>query len=237
MELAALLPEVEGPGPAVGEVVHRPQPGHGPGAGGGVGEDHEQRLVADRRRRRRRRSSRGGSRTWRSSKAGVLPSRAEYLGPRTLEAGLMPTPWYICWLSKKWRRAARCCFLLGAESGWPSLSIEVVLDVVADDERGDLAEFQPAHPAPAEEPVHGALVGLPRVRVADLRLEEVGVGVLGAGAGLADDRRVRRPRGGGVRGRRGRPARGPASGRRRSPAAPRSHLRSSSMHPPAPIRC
>ena len=43
---------------------------------------------------------------------------------RTLEAGLMTTPWNICWLSKKCRRPARCCFLLGAESGWPSLSVK-----------------------------------------------------------------------------------------------------------------
>ena len=101
----------------------------------------------------------------------------------------MPTPWYICWLSKKWRRRGQVLLLAGGRERVAVLVDEVVLDVVADEERGHLAEFQPADLAPPEEPVHGALVGLPRVRVADLRLEEVGVGVLGAGAGVADDRR------------------------------------------------
>jgi hypothetical protein len=69
------------------------------------------------------------------------------------------------------------------------LVVEVVLDVVADDERCHLAEFEAAELAPAEETIDGAFVGLPRVRVADLRLEEVGLGVIGAGTGVADDRR------------------------------------------------
>ena len=99
----------------------------------------------------------------------------------------MATPWYRCWLSKKCRRAARCCLMLGGDERAAVLVDEVMLDVVADEERRHLAQLQPADPAPAEEPIHGALVRLPGVGVADLRLEEVGVGVLGAGAGLADD--------------------------------------------------
>jgi len=54
--------------------------------------------------------------------------------------------------------------------------VQVMLDVVADEERRNLAEFQPAPPAPSEEPVHHAPVRLPGVRVADLRLEEIRIG-------------------------------------------------------------
>ena len=99
----------------------------------------------------------------------------------------MATPWYLCWLSKKCRSAGQVLLDARGREGTAVLVVQMMLDVVADEERRHLPQLQPAFPAPPEEPIHGALVRLPRVGVADLRLEEVGVGVLGAGPGLADD--------------------------------------------------
>ncbi len=64
---------------------------------------------------------------------------------------------------------------------------QVMFEVVADQEGRDLAEFDPALLAEPEEPVDGALVGLPGIGVGDLRLEEIGIGVLGVGTGILDD--------------------------------------------------
>src|SRR4051794_62914 len=78
-------------------------------------------------------------------------------------------------------------FLAGGREWMSVLIDQMMLEVITDQERRDVPQLQSAYPAPSQESIHGALVGLPGVGVADLRLEEVGVGVLGVGAGLADD--------------------------------------------------
>ena len=83
--------------------------------------------------------------------------------------------------------AGQVLLLRGCRKGMAVLVDEVMIDVVADDERCDLAERQSSQAAPAEESIHGSFIRLLRVGIADLRLEEVGVGVLGVRTGLADD--------------------------------------------------
>ena len=78
-------------------------------------------------------------------------------------------------------------FLRGGRQRVAGLVDEVMFEVVADQEGRDLPEFDPALLAESEEPVDGPLVGFPGIRIRDLRLEEIGIGVLGVGTGILDD--------------------------------------------------
>jgi hypothetical protein len=62
-----------------------------------------------------------------------------------------------------------------------------MLQRIADEERRHVPQFQPARSAPSGEPIGGAFVRLPGVRVSGLRLEEVGIGVLGVRTCIPDD--------------------------------------------------
>ena len=75
----------------------------------------------------------------------------------------------------------------GRGQGVAVLVVEVVLEVVADQEGGDVLEGDVVVAAPMEEAIDGVFVGFAGVGVADAGLEEIGVGILGVGAGFLDD--------------------------------------------------
>jgi hypothetical protein len=126
--------------------------------------------------------------TWSLAKAGVLPSWATYLGPRTEAAGLRPMPIELL-VGEEVAQGRQVLLLAGCGQGVAVLVVEVVLEVVADQEGRDVAEGDALAPAPVEEAIDGALVRLAGVGGADLGRKKIGIGIFGVAAGVLDDRR------------------------------------------------
>ena len=127
------------------------------------------------------------ARTCLSSKAGVWPSWATCLGPADRGGRIQDDAVIHLLVVEEVPQRGQVLFLRGGRERMTGLVDQVMFEVVADQEGRDLPEFDPALLAEPEEPVDGAFVGLPGIGVGDLRLEEIGIGVLGVGTGILDN--------------------------------------------------
>ncbi len=188
VDLAAFLAEVEPPLVAVGVLVADLEPGDGAGPRGGVGENHEQCLVAQADNVGRV----DGSEEVLDlllGKGGGLAFVGDMLGAADGGGGVETDAVIELLVGEEVAESREVLLFAGRGQRVTVLVEQVMLKVVADQEGRDDFEDDVIRPAPVKEAVDGALLGFAGVGVADARLEEVGVSVLGVWSGFLDDER------------------------------------------------